>query len=63
MSFAIEIDVGAADESAGECVACGCQVNEDGCVGRDLLRALAGNTPTRIAYTFMARYGLKSIAF
>lgn len=63
MSFAIEIGVGAADESAGERVTCSRQVNEDSCVGRDLLRALAGNTSTFIVYTFMARYGLKSIAF
>lgn len=38
MSFAVEIDVGAADKSAGERVACRCQINEDGRVGRDLLR-------------------------
>lgn len=38
MSFAIEIDVGAADKSAGERVACCCQINEYGRVRRDLLR-------------------------
>jgi hypothetical protein len=38
MSFAVEIDVGAPDESAGERVACSRQVNKGSCVGRDLLR-------------------------
>ena len=38
MGFAVEIDVGTADKSAGERVASCCQINEDGRVRRDLLR-------------------------